>query len=93
MGCSAGFLNSVKIKGSHTAMKSGMLAAETLYPLLIAGGEESTVAATGECSSGEQAIRAEAYEQAVEDSWIAEEASYVLTSSRFSLSWVQTLQI
>lgn len=28
LGCSAGFLNSVKIKGSHTAMKSGMVAAE-----------------------------------------------------------------
>lgn len=28
IGCSAGFLNSVKIKGSHTAIKSGMLAAE-----------------------------------------------------------------
>ncbi|ABX77590.1 electron transfer flavoprotein-ubiquinone oxidoreductase [Coxiella burnetii] len=30
IGCSAGFLNVGKIKGSHTAMKSGMLAAETL---------------------------------------------------------------
>jgi len=28
MGCSAGFLNVPKIKGTHTAMKSGMLAAE-----------------------------------------------------------------
>ena len=28
IGCSAGFLNVPKIKGSHTAMKSGMLAAE-----------------------------------------------------------------
>ena len=27
IGCSAGFLNSVKIKGSHTALKSGMVAA------------------------------------------------------------------
>ncbi|MCW5588886.1 MAG: electron transfer flavoprotein-ubiquinone oxidoreductase [Legionellales bacterium] len=31
IGCSAGFLNVAKIKGSHTAMKSGMLAAETLF--------------------------------------------------------------
>lgn len=29
-GCSAGFLNVMKIKGSHNAMKSGMLAAETI---------------------------------------------------------------
>lgn len=30
IGCAAGFLNVPKIKGTHTAMKSGMLAAETL---------------------------------------------------------------
>ena len=30
IGCSAGFLNVPKIKGTHTAMKSGMLAAEAL---------------------------------------------------------------
>lgn len=29
-GCSAGFLNVMKIKGSHNAMKSGMIAAETI---------------------------------------------------------------
>lgn len=31
IGCSAGFLNVPKIKGSHTAIKSGMLAAETIF--------------------------------------------------------------
>lgn len=30
IGCTAGFLNVPKIKGSHTAMKSGMLAAEAI---------------------------------------------------------------
>lgn len=30
IGCSAGFLNVPKIKGTHTAMKSGMIAAESL---------------------------------------------------------------
>ena len=30
IGCAAGFLNVAKIKGSHTAMKSGMIAAETV---------------------------------------------------------------
>ncbi len=30
IGCSAGFVNVPKIKGSHTAMKSGMLAAESI---------------------------------------------------------------
>lgn len=34
VGCSAGFLNVPKIKGSHTAMKSGMLAAETIFEQL-----------------------------------------------------------
>jgi len=31
IGCAAGFLNAAKIKGSHTAMKSGMVAAETVF--------------------------------------------------------------
>lgn len=30
VGCSAGFLNVAKIKGTHTAMKSGMIAAESI---------------------------------------------------------------
>ena len=30
VGCDAGFLNGAKIKGTHTAMKSGMLAAESI---------------------------------------------------------------
>lgn len=32
-GCTAGFMNVPKIKGSHTAMKSGMLAAEAIMDL------------------------------------------------------------
>ena len=34
VGCDAGTLNSVKIKGNHTAMKSGMLAAEAAFDQL-----------------------------------------------------------
>ncbi len=34
IGCAAGFLNVPKIKGTHTAMKSGMLAAEALAAAL-----------------------------------------------------------
>jgi electron-transferring-flavoprotein dehydrogenase len=34
IGCSAGFVNVPKIKGSHNAMKSGMLAAETIIEAL-----------------------------------------------------------
>ncbi|WP_395345445.1 electron transfer flavoprotein-ubiquinone oxidoreductase [Ningiella sp. W23] len=34
VGCNAGTLNFSKIKGNHTAMKSGILAAETLFDLV-----------------------------------------------------------
>ncbi|XP_031380301.1 electron transfer flavoprotein-ubiquinone oxidoreductase, mitochondrial isoform X2 [Punica granatum] len=37
IGCSAGFLNVPKIKGTHTAMKSGMLAAEAAFSALQEG--------------------------------------------------------
>ncbi len=37
IGCSAGFVNVPRIKGSHTAMKSGMLAAESISAALAAG--------------------------------------------------------
>ena len=39
VGCEAGTLNSAKIKGNHTAMKSGMLAAETIVEALMSGDE------------------------------------------------------
>ena len=37
IGCAAGFVNLPRIKGSHNAMKSGMLAAEAAVDALIAG--------------------------------------------------------
>ena len=37
IGCSAGFMNVPKIKGSHNAMKSGMTAAEAAYDALKGG--------------------------------------------------------
>ncbi|MEQ9198980.1 MAG: electron transfer flavoprotein-ubiquinone oxidoreductase, partial [Rhodospirillales bacterium] len=40
IGCTAGFLNVPKIKGSHTAMKSGMVAAEAIFDMLAEGGTE-----------------------------------------------------
>jgi electron-transferring-flavoprotein dehydrogenase len=39
IGCEAGFLNVPKIKGSHTAMKSGMLAAEAVGAALEKGAD------------------------------------------------------
>jgi electron-transferring-flavoprotein dehydrogenase len=38
IGCTAGFLNVAKIKGTHTAMKSGMTAAEAVFDALRQGG-------------------------------------------------------
>jgi electron-transferring-flavoprotein dehydrogenase len=47
VGCDAGTLNFAKIKGNHTAMKSGLLAAETLMEVLTneteTGGKDLTV--------------------------------------------------
>ncbi len=34
IGCSAGFVNIAKIKGTHNAMKSGMLAAEAAWNVI-----------------------------------------------------------
>ena len=36
IGCAAGFLNVPKIKGSHNAMKTGMLAAEAAFEAISA---------------------------------------------------------
>ena len=42
IGCSAGFVNVPRIKGSHNAMKSGMLAAEAAFEALAAGRPAAT---------------------------------------------------
>ena len=59
IGCSAGFLNVPKIKGSHTAMKSGMLAAEAAFQAIK----------EGDTGGGELA----AYPEAYRNSWIYKE--------------------
>ncbi|GAA4650508.1 electron transfer flavoprotein-ubiquinone oxidoreductase [Kistimonas scapharcae] len=59
VGCDAGTLNYAKIKGSHTAMKSGMIAAETVFETLKSGDE-------GGSELG-------AFTQAFESSWVYEE--------------------
>jgi electron-transferring-flavoprotein dehydrogenase len=60
VGCEAGFLNPAKIKGSHTAMKTGMLAAETIFAALGLDGH----AADAELAR---------YEQRVRESWVWDE--------------------
>ena len=58
IGCSAGFVNVPRIKGTHTAMKSGMLAAEAVAQAIAAGRERDEPTA---------------YESALRSSWIADE--------------------
>ena len=53
VGCDAGFLNGVKIKGAHTAIKTGMLAAEAIHEALSSGD-----AGQSELASFEQKVRA-----------------------------------
>ena len=55
MGDGAGFLNVAKIKGTHTAMKSGMLAAEAAFEAVAADRSSDQL---------------DSYPQAVKDSWI-----------------------
>ena len=45
IGCSAGFVNVPRIKGSHNAMKSGMLAAEAAFDALAHGRQRDTLEA------------------------------------------------
>ncbi|QXH71638.1 electron transfer flavoprotein-ubiquinone oxidoreductase [Pseudomonas atacamensis] len=59
IGCDLGTLNFAKIKGSHTAMKSGMLAAESVADALFAE-QDSTVELT-------------TYVDAFKNSWLHEE--------------------
>ena len=61
IGCTAGFLNVAKIKGTHTAMKSGMLAADAVAAAL----------------AGDRPAEPGAYGEMIRASWIWEELSAV----------------
>jgi electron-transferring-flavoprotein dehydrogenase len=58
VGCEAGTLNAARIKGSHAAIKTGMLVAEALAPALKAGRSHDELSA---------------YPEAFEKSWLFEE--------------------
>ena len=62
IGCSAGFVNVPRIKGSHTAMKSGMLAADAISAAIAAGRAHDEVAD---------------YQANLNESWIASELKLV----------------
>jgi electron-transferring-flavoprotein dehydrogenase len=58
IGCDAGFLNASRIKGSHAAIKTGMLAAEAAFEAIAAG---------------RSADELSAYPQAFRSSWLFDE--------------------
>ena len=58
IGCEAGYLNASRIKGSHAAIKTGMLSAEAAYEAVTAGRQHDELAA---------------YPAAYEKSWLADE--------------------
>ena len=60
IGCEAGYLNASRIKGSHAAIKTGMLAAEAAYDALQAGRQHDELSA---------------YPVAFENSWLHTELS------------------
>ena len=63
VGDSGGFLDNQKLKGIHPAMKSGMLAAETIFEALRDGDGEERIPAS----------RLARYEEKVQASWIKDE--------------------
>jgi electron-transferring-flavoprotein dehydrogenase len=64
IGCTAGFLNVPKIKGTHTAMKSGMLAAESAYEKIFGADVEEELT---------EPVLLDNYEQNIKDSWVYKE--------------------
>ena len=58
IGCSAGFVNVPRIKGTHTAMKTGMMAAEAAFAAIEAGREGDELAG---------------YQEAYDASWVKAE--------------------
>ncbi len=82
IGCSAGMVNVLRIKGSHNAMKSGMLAAEAVFEALT------------KATEGAQIRLINAYPKALQDSWVWHDLDAVRNIkpllSRFG-SWGGTL--
>ncbi|XP_052674478.1 electron transfer flavoprotein-ubiquinone oxidoreductase, mitochondrial-like [Crassostrea angulata] len=65
IGCSPGFMNVPKIKGTHNAMKSGMLAAESVFDLVT---DEEKVSQSP--TAGLEPVK---YEENLKNSWLWKE--------------------
>jgi len=76
IGCSAGFVNVPRIKGTHTAMKSGMLAAESAFEAI--GNDRSSDIL-------------EDYPPALHKSWIAKELHLVRNAQPAVAHWGGTI--
>jgi electron-transferring-flavoprotein dehydrogenase len=61
IGCGAGFMNVPKIKGSHNALKTGMMAAEAAHAALAAAGDDESAPLLG------------AYPESFRNSWVYNE--------------------
>ena len=75
IGDDAGFLNFSKIKGSHTAMKSGMLCGEAVFEAIAAGAAKGGDLAVARVTEGEDHFDKEltAYTEKYNNSWLKEE--------------------
>mmetsp|Transcript_10978 Transcript_10978/g.19722 ORF Transcript_10978/g.19722 Transcript_10978/m.19722 type:complete len:664 (+) Transcript_10978:77-2068(+) len=87
VGCAAGFLNAVKIKGSHTALKSGMLAAEAVFEGLKEDQEHEPVVETGELSESYIPKEMTSYSKKLEDSWVYDELYQVRNCHQAFSKW------
>jgi electron-transferring-flavoprotein dehydrogenase len=72
IGCAAGFVNVPRIKGSHTAIKSGMLAAEAAFEAVGAGREHDAL---------------DSYETGLHSSWVAKELKMVRNVEPMVAKW------
>ena len=75
VGCEAGTLNMPKIKGTHTAMKSGMLAAEAIFEAFETGADEEAGPLT-----------LDGYAESFRDSWAWDEL-YRARNVRPAFKW------
>ncbi len=76
IGCAAGFVNVPRIKGSHTAMKSAMLAADAAFEAIGADRRHDTL---------------KTYEPMVRSSWIADELKIVRNAQPAIAKWGGTI--
>jgi electron-transferring-flavoprotein dehydrogenase len=84
LGCGAGFLNAVKIKGTHTAIRSGILAAEATHEALTSEGVDP-VAETFEITTPPPHVKA--YQEKYEASSIKSELYEIRNTHEAFARW------